>query len=198
YEVAAILDREIKFPDETVETIDDKAENYISVDVENAELNPYYGAFIIKNVKVKQSPIWLRNYLIAAGVRPINNVVDITNYVLLEYGQPLHAFDYDKLDSNQIVVRQAKENEKMITLDGEERTLAKKDLVITNGKEPIALAGVMGGADTEVSDETSTILLEAAYFDSYTVRKTVTATGLRSEESTRYAKGVDTNRVRRA
>src|SRR5699024_4293513 len=108
------------------------------------------------------------------------------------------AFDYDKLDSNQIVVRQAKENEKMITLDGEERTLAKKDLVITNGKEPIALAGVMGGANTEVSDETSTILLEAAYFDSYTVRKTVTATGLRSEASTRYEKGVDPNRVKRA
>src|SRR5699024_6578683 len=139
------------------------------IDVENAELNPYYGAFIIKNVKVNQSPLWLRNYLIAAGVRPINNVVDITNYVLLEYGQPLHAFDYDKLDTNQIVVRQAKENETMITLDGEERTLANKDLVITNGKEPIALAGVMAGANTEVS-----------------------------EESTRYEKGVDPNRVKRA
>src|SRR5699024_5022720 len=198
YEVAAILDREIKFPDETVEMIDEKAQNYISIDVENAELNPYYGDFIIKNVKVNQSPLWLRNYLIAAGVRPINNVVDITNYVLLEYGQPLHAFDYDKLDTNQIVVRQAKENETMITLDGEERTLANKDLVITNGKEPIALAGVIGGASTEVSEETSTVSLEAAYFDSYTVRKTVTATGLRSEASTRYEKGVDPNRVKRA
>lgn len=198
YEVAAILNRNIMFPDNTVKPIEEKAEDYISVNVENTEKNPYYGAFLIKNVKVKPSPLWLRNYLMAAGIRPINNVVDVTNYVLLEYGQPLHAFDYDKLQSDQIVVRQAKEDEKIITLDGEERALESQDLVITDGQQPIALAGVMGGANTEVSEETSTVLLEAAYFDSYTVRKTATRTGLRSEASSRYEKGVDPNRVKEA
>src|SRR5699024_11769875 len=129
------------------------------------------------NVNIKPSPLWLRNYLMAVGVRPINNVVDITNYVLFEYGQPLHAMDYDRLQSKEIVVREAKENELLTTLDGIDRTLTHADLVITDGKEPIALAGVMGGADTEVNEETKTVLLEAAYFDPYTVRKTVNKTG---------------------
>lgn len=198
YEVAAILDKEVMLPSEEVETTDERVQDYISVDVEAAELNPYYGAFLIKNIHIKPSPLWLRNYLIAVGVRPINNVVDITNYVLFEYGQPLHAFDYDRLNSKNIVVRQAKENEKMTTLDDVERTLNPKDLVITNGEEPIALAGVMGGANTEVNEETTTVLLEAAYFDPYTVRKTVSKTGLRSEASTRFEKGVDPNRVKKA
>src|SRR5699024_1268515 len=194
YEIAAVLDKEVNLPDNSVATTNDQAKNYISVDVESPELNPYYGAFIIKDVQVKQSPLWLRNYLMAAGVRPINNVVDITNYVLFEYGQPLHAFDYDHLDSKKIVVRQARENEKMTTLDDVERTLTSQDLLITDGEKPIALAGVMGGANTEVNDNTTTVLLEAAYFDPYTVRKTVNKTGLRSEASTRFEKGVDPNR----
>ena len=198
YEVAAVLDKEVNLPDYSVATTNDHAKNYISVDVESPELNPYYGAFIIKDVQVKQSPLWLRNYLMAAGVRPINNVVDITNYVLFEYGQPLHAFDYDHLDSKKIVVRQARENEKMTTLDDVERTLTSQDLLITDGEKPIALAGVMGGANTEVNDNTTTVLLEAAYFDPYTVRKTVNKTGLRSEASTRFEKGVDPNRVKEA
>ncbi|MBU5466567.1 phenylalanine--tRNA ligase subunit beta [Virgibacillus sp. MSJ-26] len=198
YEVAAVLDKEVNLPDYSVATTNDHAKNYISVDVESPELNPYYGAFIIKDVQVKQSPLWLRNYLMAAGVRPINNVVDITNYVLFEYGQPLHAFDYDHLDSKKIVVRQARENEKMTTLDDVERTLTSQDLLITDGEKPIALAGVMGGANTEVNENTTTVLLEAAYFDPYTVRKTVNKTGLRSEASTRFEKGVDPNRVKEA
>lgn len=198
YEVAAILDKDITLPDELVAPIAEQTNELISVDVENPELNPYYGAFIIKNVKIKPSPLWLRNYLIAAGVRPINNVVDITNFVLFEYGQPLHAFDYDQLGSTSIVVRNAKENETLTTLDGKNRVLETKDLVITNGKEPIALAGVMGGESTEVSDKTTTILLEAAYFDAYTIRRTVNTTGLGSEASSRYEKGVDPNRVKRA
>ena len=198
YEIAAVLDKEVNLPDNSVATTNDQAKNYISVDVESPELNPYYGAFIIKDVQVKQSPLWLRNYLMAAGVRPINNVVDITNYVLFEYGQPLHAFDYDHLDSKKIVVRQARENEKMTTLDDVERTLTSQDLLITDGEKPIALAGVMGGANTEVNDNTTTVLLEAAYFDPYTVRKTVNKTGLRSEASTRFEKGVDPNLVKEA
>lgn len=198
YEVAAILDQPIHLPDETVTPIDEQVNQYIRVKVEDPDLTPYYGAFLIKDVQVKPSPLWMQNYLLASGVRPINNVVDITNYVLLEYGQPLHAFDYDRIGTNEIVVRRAKANEKMVTLDDEERVLQEDDLVITNGKEPIALAGVMGGANTEVHDGTTTILLEAAYFDPQSVRKTAQRTGLRSEASIRFEKGVDPNRVERA
>ncbi|WP_047981647.1 phenylalanine--tRNA ligase subunit beta [Ornithinibacillus contaminans] len=198
YEVGALLDKPIEIPSESVQEAEAKAADYISVQVEDKELIPYYGAFVIKDVTIQPSPLWMRNYLTAAGIRPINNVVDITNYVLLEYGQPLHAFDYDRLNTKEIVVRSAKEGEKLITLDDVERTLTSENLVITNGKEPIALAGVMGGANTEVTAETKNILLEAAYFNGSSVRKTVKATGLRSESSTRFEKGVDPSRVKRA
>ncbi|SHG34673.1 phenylalanine--tRNA ligase subunit beta [Ornithinibacillus halophilus] len=198
YEVSAILNKPVNLPEETVNTIDEQASDHISVEVEAEDLNPYYGAFVIKDVEIKQSPLWMRNALMAAGIRPINNVVDITNYVLLEYGQPLHAFDYDLLQSDKILVRRAHENEKIVTLDDVERTLSPDNLVITNGTEPIALAGVMGGANTEVNDSTKTVLLEAAYFNGKSVRGTVKETGLRSDASTRYEKGIDPNRVRRA
>lgn len=198
YEVAAVLNQDITQPDEEVDFSEQKATDYVSVEVDDPELNPYYGAFIIKDLEIRQSPLWMRNVLMAAGIRPINNVVDITNYVLLEYGQPLHAFDFGKLNSDKIVVRRARENEKMVTLDDVERTLSSDYLVITNGKEPVALAGVMGGANTEVNAQTTTVLLEAAYFDSLSVRKTVKETGLRSESSTRFEKGVDPNRVAKA
>lgn len=198
YEVAAILDEDIKLPDETLSFDGEPAANYIAVDVEAPALNPYYGAFIIKDITVKPSPLWMRNYLMAAGIRPINNVVDITNYVLLEYGQPLHAFDYDRFDSERVIVRRATNGEKMITLDDKERSLSEENLVITNGKEPVAIAGVMGGANTEVNTETTTILLEAAYFDPATVRKAAKDLSLRSESSTRFEKGIDPNRVKQA
>lgn len=198
YEVATILDKEIMLPSEEINTSEIEAKDYISVEVANPELNPYYGAFVLKNAQVKQSPLWMRNALMAAGIRPINNVVDITNYVLLEYGQPLHAFDYDLLGSGKIATRQAEQNETLVTLDGEERSLSDDHLVITDGKAPVAMAGVMGGASTEINNETTTILLEAAYFAPASVRKAVKDTGLRSESSTRFEKGVDPNRVRQA
>lgn len=198
YEVAAILDVPVKLPDKTVETIADKATDQVKVTVEAPELNTYYGAFVVKDIKVGPSPLWMSNYLMAAGIRPINNVVDITNYVLLEYGQPLHAFDFDQFGSNEIIVRRAKENEKIQTLDDQERTLKTDHLVITNGTTPTALAGVMGGANAEVTDETTTVLLEAAYFDPKAVRIASKDHGLRSESSTRFEKGVDPNRVKRA
>ncbi|RYG74865.1 phenylalanine--tRNA ligase subunit beta [Lentibacillus lipolyticus] len=198
YETAAILDTELTLPDEHVHTDSEQASDYISVGVDAADLNPYYGAFIVKDIDIKPSPLWMRNALMAAGIRPINNVVDITNYVLLEYGQPLHAFDYDRFGSKHVVVRRAGDNERMTTLDGEERTLSSDNLVITNGQEPVALAGVMGGANTEVNDDTKTILLEAAYFSPQAVRATVRDTGLRSDSSARFEKGVDPNRVERA
>ncbi|WP_042146267.1 phenylalanine--tRNA ligase subunit beta [Paucisalibacillus sp. EB02] len=198
YEVGALLDKPVNLPSEEVHAGEEKAADYISVKVEDEKLNPYYGAFVIKDVEIKPSPLWMRNYLLAAGIRPINNVVDITNYVLLEYGQPLHAFDYDRLNSKEIVVRTAKQDETIVTLDDVERTLNPENLVITNGQEPVALAGVMGGANSEVTSDTKNILLEAAYFDSVSVRKTVKATGLRSESSTRFEKGIDPNRVKHA
>ncbi|TFJ93940.1 phenylalanine--tRNA ligase subunit beta [Lentibacillus salicampi] len=198
YETAAILGQDVKLPEETVHSAAEKAADYVSVSVKDPDLNPYYGAFIARDITIKPAPLWMRNALIAAGIRPINNVVDITNYVLLEYGQPLHAFDYDQFGSEQIVTRRAGQHENMTTLDGEERTLSNENLVITNGKEPVALAGVMGGLNTEVTDDTTTVLLEAAYFAPSTVRTSVNDTGLRSDSSTRFEKGVDPNRVEKA
>jgi phenylalanyl-tRNA synthetase beta chain len=198
YEVAAILGREVKLPEITLQTSPEKASDYVKITVDAKEDNPLYAAKVIKNVKIGPSPLWMQTRLMAAGIRPHNNVVDITNYILLEYGQPLHAFDYDRLGSKEILVRRAREGEKFITLDEAERTLSSDHLVITNGTEPIALAGVMGGANSEVTSDTTTVLLEAAYFNGGTVRKASKDHGLRSEASARFEKGVDPNRVRAA
>lgn len=198
YEVAAILDREVKLPHPQVSTTAEKATDYIKVTVEAKEDNPLYVAKVIKNVKIAPSPLWMQGRLMAAGIRPHNNVVDITNYILLEYGQPLHAFDYDALGSKEILVRRAKNGEKIVTLDDAERTLTEEHLVITNGSEPVALAGVMGGANSEVQADTTTVLLESAYFKGATVRAASKDMGLRSEASARFEKGVDPNRVRAA
>src|SRR5690625_3643758 len=170
YEVAAILDEKITLPEPKVNPVEEKVEDYVAVSVDDPDLCPYYGAFVIKDVKVKPAPLWMQNYLLAAGIRPINNVVDITNYVLLEYGQPLHAFDYDLLDSKEILVRRAFEQEQIVTLDDQTRSLTEDNLLITNGDKGIAMAGVMGGANTEVHEDTNNVLLEAALFDPYTVR----------------------------
>lgn len=198
YEVAAILDRDLKLPEPEVTESGEKASDYISVKVEAPEDNPLYVAKIIKNVKIGPSPLWMQGRLMAAGIRPHNNVVDITNYVLLEYGQPLHAFDYDRFGSKEVVIRRAKKGEKLTTLDEVTRELTEDHLVITNGKEPVALAGVMGGADSEVKSDTTTILLESAYFKGQTIRKASKDHGLRSEASSRFEKGVDPDRVRQA
>ncbi len=198
YEVAAILEQEIQQPTTNYTASTEKAADYLKLRVDAKEENPMYLAKVIKNVKIEESPLWLQNRLIASGVRPHNNVVDVTNYILLEYGQPLHAFDYDRLETGEIVVRLANEGEKMTTLDDTERTLQAHQLVITNGQEPVALAGVMGGANSEVYDGTTTIILESAYFTSATVRRTSKEIGLSSDASVRYEKGVDPNRVEAA
>lgn len=195
YEVAAILDRGVTIPIPVLNVSIDKASDFIQVRVEAREDNPHYQAIIIKDLKIAPSPLWLQNRLMAAGIRPISNVVDVTNYVLLEYGQPLHAFDYDRFGSKEIVVRRATEGEEIITLDDTTRKLSKDHLVITNGIEPVAVAGVMGGAKTEVKNDTTTILLEAAYFKGATVRKAAKDLGLRSDSSIRFEKGIDPNRV---
>ncbi|MEI3609180.1 phenylalanine--tRNA ligase subunit beta [Pseudogracilibacillus sp. SO10305] len=198
YEVAAILDEEVNIPNPEVAATEENVADYISVSSEDPDLCPYYVAFIVKDVEIAPSPLWMQNALLAAGIRPINNVVDITNYVLMEYGQPLHAFDYDLLGSKEIVVRRAKNGEQIVTLDDQTRTLTNENLLITNGEKGIAMAGVMGGANTEVNNDTKNVLIEAAYFDAQTVRKAVNETGLRSDASTRFEKGVDPVRVREA
>lgn len=198
YEVGAILGKEIKLPTPQPDTSSEQASDYINVTVEAKEDNPLYVAKVIKNVKVGPSPVWMQTRLMAAGIRPHNNIVDITNFILLEYGQPLHAFDYDKLGSKEILVRRAKDGEVIETLDDTKRTLTADHLVITNGTEPVALAGVMGGANSEVGSDTTTVLLESAYFTGGVIRKSSKDHGLRSEASSRYEKGVDPARVRPA
>ena len=195
YEVGAILSEEVKYPEISYSTTSEKAEDVLKLRVEDGQANPMYVAKVVKNVKIAESPMWLQQRLMAAGVRPHNNVVDVTNYILMEYGQPLHAFDYDALATGEIVVRKATEGEKITTLDDQERTLKASDLVITNGKEPVAIAGVMGGANSEVTDQTTTVVIESAYFDGLTVRQTSRDLGLRSDASARFEKGVDPNRV---
>ncbi|MCY9197297.1 phenylalanine--tRNA ligase subunit beta [Bacillus atrophaeus] len=198
YEVAAILEAEVKLPQTDYAEGAEKAADYISVKIEDHEANPLYTAKIIKNVKIAPSPLWMQTKLMNAGIRPHNNVVDITNFVLLEYGQPLHAFDYDRFGSKEVVIRKAAENETLLTLDDQERKLSADHLVITNGSKAQAVAGVMGGAESEVRDDTTTILLEAAYFNGQTVRKASKDLGLRSESSVRFEKGIDPARVRLA
>ena len=198
YEVGAILSEEVKFPESTYEKSTEKAEDVFNLRVDAKEENPMYIAKVIKNIKVAESPLWLQNRLMASGIRPHNNVVDITNFVLMEYGQPLHAFDYDRLGTGEIVVRLAEEGEKITTLDDTERTLKAHHLVITNGKEPVALAGVMGGLNTEVHEGTTTVVLESAYFAPATVRKAARELGLHSDASTRLEKVVDPERVEAA
>ncbi|URN92797.1 MAG: phenylalanine--tRNA ligase subunit beta [Candidatus Pristimantibacillus lignocellulolyticus] len=195
YEVAALTGREVKLPQSNIIDTADKAADHIKVSIENSELCSHYSARYIKSVKVASSPLWLQNKLIAAGVRPINNIVDITNFVMLEYGQPLHAFDADKVPGGEIVVRLAKEGEVLVTLDDQERKLESHMLVIADRSEPIGLAGVMGGATTEVSTDTVNILLESAKFAGSTIRKTSRGLGLRSESSLRFEKEVDPARV---
>ncbi|MEC0238635.1 phenylalanine--tRNA ligase subunit beta [Paenibacillus dokdonensis] len=197
YEVGAILGRDVKLPDVEKELLEvsDAAGDHISVKISSPEHCSHYAARYITGVKIGSSPLWMQNRLMAAGVRPINNIVDITNYVMLEYGQPLHAFDADQLTNGAIDVRLAKEGETMVTLDNQERKLEPHMLLITDGLKPVALAGVMGGLNSEVTDNTVNILLESAKFDGGTVRKTSRQLGLRSEASLRFEKEVDPGAV---
>ena len=172
------------------------AKNPVEVSIETDGCYKYAARYI-KNVKIAQSPMWLKSRLVASGIRPINNVVDITNLVLMEMGQPLHSFDGDKL-GNKIVVRNAKPGEKFVTLDEIERTLEETDIVITDGVKPVCLGGVMGGLNTEIDDNSKTVILEAAYFEPLMIRKTSSRLNLKSESSVRFERKVDYNRVERA
>ncbi|HHB3301543.1 TPA: phenylalanine--tRNA ligase subunit beta [Staphylococcus aureus] len=195
YEVAALYNTKMTKPETTSNELDLSANDELTVTIENEDKVPYYSARVVHDVTIEPSPIWMQARLIKAGIRPINNVVDISNYVLLEYGQPLHMFDQDAIGSQQIVVRQANEGEKMTTLDDTERELLTSDIVITNGQTPIALAGVMGGDFSEVKEQTSNIVIEGAIFDPVSIRHTSRRLNLRSESSSRFEKVIATEFV---
>lgn len=195
YEVAALYNTKMTKPETTSNELELSANDELTVTIENEDKVPYYSARVVHDVTIEPSPIWMQVRLIKAGIRPINNVVDISNYVLLEYGQPLHMFDQDAIGSQQIVVRQANEGEKMTTLDDTERELLTSDIVITNGQTPIALAGVMGGDFSEVKEHTSNIVIEGAIFDPVSIRHTSRRLNLRRESSSRFEKGIATEFV---
>ena len=190
YEVAAIYDKSVHFKDFPLLETQEQAGEQLSVAIETDKA-PFYAARILENVTIAPSPQWLQNLLMNAGIRPINNVVDVTNYILLYFGQPMHAFDLDTFKGNQIVVREAHAGEKLVTLDDEERELETSDLVIAVADKPVALAGVMGGAATEISSQSSRVVLEAAVFDGTSIRKTSGRLNLRSESSSRFEKGIN-------
>lgn len=191
-EAAATFGTQLKYPDTKCENEEGNAADYVSVEVKSP-LCKRYVARVVKDVKVEESPWWLQRRLIHAGMRPINNIVDITNFVMLEYGQPIHAFDIESLAGHKIIVDTAKEGEKFVTLDGTERTLDDKMLMINDAEKPVAVAGVMGGLNSEIEDTTQTIVIECANFQANSVRTTSKRLVLRTEASGRYEKGIDPN-----
>jgi len=194
-EAAATLKSRFKKPEIKVKEEGDEAHKYASVEIQAPDLCPRYAARIVKDVKIMPSPKWMRDRLKAAGVRPINNIVDITNYVMLELGQPMHAFDLEYLEDRKIVVRRAFEGEVITTLDDQERKLDPSMLMIADGKKAVAVAGVMGGANSEITENTKTILFESANFDGISVRLTAKKLGMRTEASSRFEKGLDVENV---
>ncbi len=189
YEVATVLSKKVTLPDDDYKEISDSIKTHFSLDVQT-EKCPFYMAKMVKNIKVGESPDFIKKRLTSAGMRPINNVVDISNYVMLEYGQPMHFFDYDKL-GEKIVVRDALADEEIVTLDGKNRKLVENDIVITDGNKAVCIAGVMGGENTEVDEQTKTILIESAIFDAVSIRNTASRLDLKSEASIRYGKGLN-------
>ena len=189
YEIATILNKKVTLPNLDYNEISDDINNHFSLSIETKKC-PYYLAKMVKDVTIKESPDFIKKRLVSAGMRPINNVVDISNYVMLEYGQPMHFFDKNKL-GDKIVVRDAKEGEKITTLDGKDRILKASDIVITDGEKPVCIAGVMGGLNTDVDENTKDILIESAIFDAVSIRYTASNLNLKSEASIRYGKGLN-------
>ena len=190
-EAAVVLGKPFNGPNPSFETIGENISDYINVEVKNFDLCPRYYGRVIKNVKIGESPAWLKKCLIAAGMRPINNIVDITNFVMLETGMPMHAFDLRDVAEHKIIVRNAIKNEKITTLDGKEHDLTPEMLVIADGKEPSCIAGIMGGIDSEIKDDTTEIFFECAKFRRDSIRKTARKLGMRTEASGRFERGVD-------
>lgn len=197
-EIAAMLKRELKYPDFSYEIEDENADSPIKVEVKNTELCPRYMAQYVKDLSIRPSPRWMQRRLALMGLRAINNIVDITNYVLLEMGQPMHAFDFDELKDKKIVVRSAVNGEKITTLDDKTFDLKSDNLVICDGENPVALAGIMGGKDSGITDYTRNLVFECARFKRDNIRKTSKALGQHSDSSARFEKGVDSYTVKKA
>jgi len=192
-EIGVMVDQKVVNPDVTVEETNKLANDGISVEVVDSQACPRYSARIVYDVKIAPSPQWLKTKLESVGIRSINNVVDVTNYVLMETGHPLHGFDYDLIQRKKIIVRKAERGEVFTTLDGTARTLTPDDLLICDEDRGVALAGIMGGLNSEISEYTQNVLLESAYFDPMTIRKTAKRLGLSTEASQRFERGADPN-----
>ena len=190
-EASSALDTPIRVPVPEFKENDESIGDYVSVEVDAPDLCPRYLAKAVKNVRIAPSPDWMKRRLKAAGVRPINNIVDITNFVMLETGQPMHAFDYDDIRGHKIIVRRAAEGEKMTTLDGKERVFNDRALLIADGEGAIGIAGIMGGENSEIKDTTTTVVFESAKFMYGNIRQTARALGMSTEASMRFSKGVD-------
>ncbi|MFD1429887.1 phenylalanine--tRNA ligase subunit beta [Lacticaseibacillus mingshuiensis] len=195
WEVGATYDEKPHFKDIPVEETGKPITDLLTATVTDENDAPAYQMRVVSDVTIEESPLWLQRRLWNAGVRPVNNIVDVTNLIMLEYGQPLHAFDYDKLASHQILVRRATNGEHLTTLDGNDHELIDDDIVITDGTRPVALAGVMGGLDTEITASTKTVVIEAAKFAPVNIRRTALRYNLRSEASSRFEKGVDVGSI---
>ena len=192
-EAAATFKTPFVVPEIKINEIDELVEDYISVEVEDKELCPRYVARVCKNIKIAPSPKWMQRRLAASGIRPINNLVDITNYVMEEFGQPMHAFDLSKISGNKIIVKKAKDGETFQTLDEQERKLDSDMLMICDAEKPIAVAGIMGGENSKISDEVQTVVFESACFNGANIRKSAKRLGLRTDASGKFEKGLDPN-----
>ncbi len=197
-EAAATFDKKFVPPVVTETGNDEDVNDYVKVSVENTELCPRYCARVVKNIKIGPSPKWMQRRLASVGIRPINNLVDITNYVMEEYGQPMHAYDLDTIAGRQIIVKTAQDGEKFVTLDGQERTVDKDVLMICDGEKAIGLAGIMGGENSMITDDVKTMLFEAACFDGVNIRKSSKRVGLRTDASGKFEKGLDPNNAKAA
>ena len=192
-EAAATFGKEFVPPVVTETGNSEDVNDYIKVSIEDTDLCSRYCARVVKNIKIAPSPEWMQHRLAAHGIRPINNIVDITNYVMEEYGQPMHAYDMDTIANNEIIVRRAKKDEPFVTLDGQERTLDESILMICDGEKPVGLAGIMGGENSMITDNVSTMLFEAACFDGTNIRLSSKKVGLRTDASAKFEKGLDPN-----
>ncbi|HUT43461.1 MAG TPA: phenylalanine--tRNA ligase subunit beta, partial [Desulfobacterales bacterium] len=190
-EICGIQKTKIQYPDMSLSDVRDDITGFTSVTIKAADHCPRYAVRLLTDITVGPSPLWLADRLMSVGMKPINNIVDITNFVLMETGQPLHAFDYDSLAENRIVVRRANEGELFTTLDMKERKLTSDMLMICDGEKPVAVGGVMGGLNSEIEETTTKVLIESAYFDPVSIRKTSKKLGLNSEASHRFERGVD-------
>ncbi|NCB51839.1 MAG: phenylalanine--tRNA ligase subunit beta [Clostridia bacterium] len=190
-ETAVTFGKELRLHDPVVKGAGGNAADLVSVRIDNPELCPRYTARMVKNVRIAPSPKWMRQRIAASGMRPINNIVDITNYVMLEYGQPMHAFDFACVDGGKIIVRTAREGEVMKTLDGNDRKLTTSMLCICDEQKPVGVAGVMGGANSEIEGDTAMVLFEAATFNGTSIRRTAAALNMRTDASARFEKGLD-------